>query len=116
MPPGRRSRIEREDNVAEYVDVVAASEVPEGEMVGHRVNGHRIAVANVEGSFLAFDETCTHRGCSLARGELEEKTVICPCHFGQFDLLTGQVLAGPPPEPIRVYPTRVRNGTVQVEI
>ncbi|MGH2732011.1 MAG: Rieske (2Fe-2S) protein [Actinomycetota bacterium] len=102
--------------MGEFVDVTAANEVPEGEMASYRVNGHRIVLAKVRGSLLAFDEICTHRGCSLAKGELEEKTVICPCHFGQFDLLTGQVLAGPPPAPIRVYPTRVLEGIVQVEI
>jgi len=57
------------------VDFVTVSGVDELEK--ERVNrafdvrGATIAVANVAGTFYAFDDTCTHLQCSLAGGDLE---------------------------------------------
>ena len=40
---------------------------------------------------------------ALAEGELNGNVVTCPCHGGQFDVTTGQVVGGPPPESIKTY-------------
>jgi nitrite reductase/ring-hydroxylating ferredoxin subunit len=67
------------------------------------VSGERkVAVANVGGELHAFDDTCTHRGCSLAQGTLEGTVVTCPCHGSQFDVTTGAVVRGPATEPVKV--------------
>ena len=39
-----------------------------------------IAVANVDGEYFAFNDTCTHQGCSLSGGTLDGTSVTCPCH------------------------------------
>ena len=41
-------------------------DVPAGGVVLFEVEGKPIAVANVDGRLFAFDDLCTHRGCSLA--------------------------------------------------
>ncbi|HEU4495346.1 MAG TPA: Rieske 2Fe-2S domain-containing protein [Rubrobacteraceae bacterium] len=87
----------------------------EGEMKGFDVRGTRVTVAHVNGVFHAFDDTCTHRACSLAAGDLEETTVICPCHGSEFDVRSGEVLRGPAREPVKTYETRVEGGTLEVE-
>jgi nitrite reductase/ring-hydroxylating ferredoxin subunit len=67
------------------------------------VSGDRkIAVANVGGELHGFDDTCTHRGCSLAQGTLEGTVVTCPCHGSQFDVTTGAVVRGPATEPVAI--------------
>ena len=71
----------------------------DGEMTAVDLDGEKVALARVDGRLYAFDDACTHQKCSLSGGELEGATVVCPCHFGQFDLATGAVLAGPPPSP-----------------
>jgi nitrite reductase/ring-hydroxylating ferredoxin subunit len=53
------------------------------------VRGTRIAVANVGGTYYAFDDTCTHEQCSLAEGDLAGTTVTCMCHGAEFDVRTG---------------------------
>jgi nitrite reductase/ring-hydroxylating ferredoxin subunit len=58
----------------------------------------------------AFDDTCTHMGCSLANGELEGTTVTCACHGSQFDVTSGAVLRGPAQRPVRSVPLTVENG------
>jgi nitrite reductase/ring-hydroxylating ferredoxin subunit len=78
------------------------------------VRGTRIAVANVGGAFYGFDDTCTHMRCSLAEGDLEETTVICPCHGAEFDVRSGAVLQVPARKPLATYETRVEGGNLEV--
>ena len=74
-----------------------------------------IALARLEdGSFAAFDDTCTHEECSLAEGDLEGDRVVCFCHGSEFDIRTGAVLQGPADQPVRVYETRVAGGELEV--
>jgi len=90
--------------------------VPIGVMVAVEVEGRRIAVANVDGTLFAFDDSCTHRHCSLAKGRLSGTTVTCSCHGSQFDVTTGRVLKGPAVQPVLTYPVKREEGRVQVEI
>jgi len=69
------------------------------------VAGRQVAVANVSGTLYAFDDACTHMGCSLvAQGHLSGTTVTCDCHGSEFDVRTGQVLHGPATRPVQTYP------------
>jgi nitrite reductase/ring-hydroxylating ferredoxin subunit len=101
--------------MAEFVTVTDAAGL-DAELAAFEVKGTRIAIANVDGTFYAFDDTCTHLQCSLAEGDLEETVVTCPCHGSRFDVRTGALLRGPAQEPVRSYQLRVENGAVQVEI
>jgi nitrite reductase/ring-hydroxylating ferredoxin subunit len=101
--------------MAEFVPVYRAEDLKAGDMRAFDVRDTRIAVANVAGTFYAFDDTCTHMGCSLAEGDLEETTVTCPCHGSKFDARSGEVLHGPAPEPVDIYKTRVKSGSLEIE-
>jgi nitrite reductase/ring-hydroxylating ferredoxin subunit len=100
----------------DFVTVGKAADVPAGGLAVFEVAGRRVAVANVGGTFCAFDDACTHRGCSLSEGELEGGTVTCPCHGGQFDVRTGAVLAAPPPSPVKTYLVRAEGGSLQIAL
>jgi len=101
--------------MGEFVTVAGMDEIEAGEMRAFGVRGIEVAVANVDGAFHAFDDTCTHAGCSLAGGDLEETTVICPCHGSEFDVRSGEVLQGPAREDLATYETRVEGGSLKVE-
>ena len=77
------------------VRVGKAGAVQDGEMRVFDVGGTKVNVANARGHLYAFDDTCTHMGCSLANGDLEGTTVTCACHGSQFDVTSGAVLRGP---------------------
>jgi 3-phenylpropionate/trans-cinnamate dioxygenase ferredoxin subunit len=115
--PANDSTTERKEYkaMAEFVGVSGAGDLGEGEMRAFDVRGMKIAVANVGGAFHAFDDTCTHMACSLAEGDLEVTTVICPCHGSEFDVRSGAVLQGPAREPVETYETRVEGGNLEVE-
>ena len=69
-------------------------------------------VRETEQEVVAFDIHCTHLGCPLAFSS-GSGTFLCPCHGGSFDI-QGDVLSGPPPQPMIQYETRVVDGEVQV--
>jgi 3-phenylpropionate/trans-cinnamate dioxygenase ferredoxin subunit len=100
----------------EFITIAKTDEIPEGEARAFDANGVPVAVANVGGSFYAFDDTCTHRQCSLAEGEIEDTAIVCPCHGSEFDIRTGAVVAPPATEPVQSYEVRVEDGQIQVQV
>ena len=98
------------------VTVTALDQLGNRELAAFDVSGTRIAIASVGNAFYAFGDTCTHRGCSLAEGDLEATIVTCPCHGSQFAVTTGEVLRGPAGEPVRSYPVRVESGVLRADI
>lgn len=102
---------------SQSVTIRQATEIKPGELVALEMQGVRIAIANVNGQLFAIDELCTHEQCSLAdEGALEGTVVTCGCHGAQFDVTTGQVLAPPAPESLKVYPLHVEGGQILVEV
>lgn len=45
------------------------------------------------GTFLAFDATCPHQGCTV--NKITADQVICPCHQSAFSTADGSVTHGP---------------------
>jgi nitrite reductase/ring-hydroxylating ferredoxin subunit len=76
-----------------------------------------IAIARLhDGSWVAFDDICSHEECSLSEGDLEGERIVCPCHSSAFDVRTGAVRHGPAYIPIAVYPIRVQDGELELEL
>jgi nitrite reductase/ring-hydroxylating ferredoxin subunit len=84
------------------LDGAAQATTPVGSLSLVVAGDRKIAIANIGGELHGFDDTCTHRGCSLAQGSLEGTVVTCPCHGSQFDVVTGAVVRGPATEPVKV--------------
>jgi nitrite reductase/ring-hydroxylating ferredoxin subunit len=101
----------------EFVTAIKASEISAGGITAADVRGTRVAVANVGGTYYAFDDACTHEQCSLAEeGELAGTTVTCTCHGSEFDVRTGKALAPPATLPVKVYPVQVAGDALQIEV
>ncbi|MDX6589350.1 MAG: thiosulfate dehydrogenase (quinone) large subunit [Solirubrobacterales bacterium] len=56
-----------------------------------------IVIREPDGTISAFSAVCTHAGCTVG---YEGGVIICPCHGGEYDAETGEVIAGPPPAPL----------------
>ncbi len=102
--------------MSNFVIVGQASGIGKGEMKQVKVAGTKVAIAHVGGSFYAFGDTCSHLGCSLSEGDLEETTVTCPCHGSMFDVTSGRVLRGPAKKSEPSYRVEVRDGSLWVEV
>jgi len=87
-------------------------DVPVGGVVQFQVEGEAIAIANVQGVLYAFDDLCSHRGCSLSEGMLEGATITCPCHFSVFQVTDGAVLEGPATAAQQTYVIDVVDGKI----
>jgi 3-phenylpropionate/trans-cinnamate dioxygenase ferredoxin component len=92
-----------------------AADVADGKMRVFDVAGTNVNVANASGHLYAFDDTCTHMGCSLADGELRGTTVTCACHGSQFDVTSGAVRRGPARLPVRARPLQIDGTELLVE-
>jgi nitrite reductase/ring-hydroxylating ferredoxin subunit len=100
---------------AGFMAVARADDLKEGELQAFKVLDSKVAVANVGGTFYAFDDTCTHEACSLAEGELDEIILTCRCHGSQFDVTNGALLRGPAQEPVKSHEIRVEDGKLEIE-
>lgn len=72
-----------------------------------------LVVATPDGTLRAFDARCTHLGCAVAF-DRATRELACGCHGGRF-ALDGQVLAGPPPSPLRALRVEQVGDDVVVE-
>jgi nitrite reductase/ring-hydroxylating ferredoxin subunit len=96
------------------VRLTRLDEIGEGTMSVLDVSGERIAVAVVDGTYYAFEDACPHLQCPLSEGRLSGQTVTCPCHGSEFDVTTGERLAGPARRSLRTYSVRVSEGGLEV--
>jgi len=52
------------------------------------VDDQPIALFNIGGKILAWDNRCPHRGASLADGNISEDVIQCKLHLWEFDTRT----------------------------
>lgn len=98
------------------VTVTRVSETPPGTISVHEVDGVRIALCNVNGSFYAIDDVCTHDGGPLDQGELQGNLVECPRHGAKFDVTSGAAVVLPAVRPVKTYPVEVDGDDVKVDL
>ena len=97
------------------VEVAAKSEIPVGTMRAFSIEGSEVLVANVEGTFYAVSNTCTHMGGHLAQGELDGFVVRCPRHGSRFDVRTGANVGPAKIGPLKMSPAGLKMFAVTIE-
>lgn len=100
--------------MAEWVDVLAADELPPGSCHTVELDDGPIVVVNVAGEFFAIEDLCSHDYARLSEGDIEGHEIVCPLHAARFDLKTGEALSAPAYEPVATLKTRVEQGRVQI--
>ncbi|MGH2443609.1 MAG: non-heme iron oxygenase ferredoxin subunit [Chloroflexota bacterium] len=101
--------------VGQWVRVADAQEVAVGQGLRIEIDDVPVALWNVDGTFYATADTCTHEEASLSEGDLWDEVVECPLHGAQFDVRTGAVLSLPAIFPIGTYPVKVEGDAILVE-
>jgi Rieske Fe-S protein len=61
-----------------------------------------------ERDVVAFSQKCTHLGC-VVYFQAEEDRWHCPCHEGNFETRTGDVISGPPTRPLGRIDVEIRD-------
>ena len=98
----------------EFLKVAKTGDMALGEMKLVEIEGERILLANVDGSYHAVSEVCTHAEALLSEGELYGKVVTCPSHGSEFDVTTGEVLGTPAYEPLDRFQVQLQGDDILV--
>jgi 3-phenylpropionate/trans-cinnamate dioxygenase ferredoxin subunit len=96
--------------------ITRQDDVPPGQVRVFQVGPRSIALANVDGTFYAIDNVCTHDRGPLGEGSLAGDQVECPRHGARFDVKTGRVTALPAVLPVKTYAVQVNGDEVQVDV
>jgi len=100
----------------DYVKVATVDDIQPGERVLIELDGIRIAIFNLDGTYYAIEDTCTHDGGPLVEGEILDGCQIqCPRHGARFDIRTGAALTMPAFEPTPTYEVQVDGEDIYVE-
>ena len=102
--------------MAQFIKVASTADLASGEARCVEAAGKKIALFNLEGSFYAIDDTCTHRGGPLSEGEVEGTQVTCPWHGASFELTSGAVLGPPAHSGVACYKVEVKGEDIQIEL
>jgi len=100
----------------EFITVATTDEIKPGERIIFEIGRHWIAVFNVDGTYYAVEDLCTHDDGPLAEGRLHGFDIECPRHGARFDIRDGRVTAAPAVIPIPVYAVRVVGDEIRLEI
>ena len=98
----------------EWTDAGPSAEVITGEPRRVVVGDTPVLVVRHEHGIHAIHDRCSHRGCSLAEGELRGETIVCGCHGSRFALADGAVIEGPATAPQPAFEVREREQRLEV--
>lgn len=100
----------------EWTDATDAETLEPGRPITVVVEDTPVLVVRDGGVVRAIHDRCSHRGCSLADGRIEDGVVECPCHASRFRLSDGGLEQGPATSPQPAYETRERAGRVELRL
>ena len=87
-----------------------------GQGLSVELEDKKIALFNIEGSYYAIDDTCTHRGGPLSEGSVEGTVVTCPWHGARFDVTSGEGLGPPAGTAVGSYKVQVNGDAISIEL
>lgn len=99
-----------------WTRITSTENIPPREGRPVRIGGLEIAIFNLNGRFLTIENACPHKGGPLCDGIVTGTAVVCPLHGRHFDLRTGLPTRASEPSCLAVFPTRVEDGIVLVDL
>ena len=97
-----------------WTAVLDAAALSDGKPVKAETGAADVLLYKNGADVFAISDTCSHRGCSLADGDVRDGVVECVCHGSAFRLSDGEIVRGPATAPQAAYDTRITDGVVEV--
>jgi len=91
---------------------LSLNQLPVGSRTIVIYGGEKIEVVRTKKGVRAMSMVCTHLGCLVIRQE-NENNYHCPCHDAYFDE-NGNVISGPPTQPLEEIPVTISGNTVTI--
>ncbi|MGE3271864.1 MAG: non-heme iron oxygenase ferredoxin subunit [Chloroflexota bacterium] len=102
--------------MASWLTAGQADDLQPGTLRVVQAGRKRLAVCNVDNEIHCVEDVCTHDGASFDTGELDGNEIECPRHGARFDVTTGRATCLPAITPVKVYPVRIENGEIQIQV
>ena len=99
-----------------WIKVGKQAELQEGECKSVEPQGTRIAIYKVGGCVYATSDICTHQLAYMSEGYLDGEYIECPMHQGRFHVPTGKAMGAPVTKDLRVFPCKIDDGAIYVEV
>jgi nitrite reductase/ring-hydroxylating ferredoxin subunit/uncharacterized membrane protein len=99
---------------SEWTSVLDEAQLEDGQPTAARANGLAVVLVRKGERIYALADRCSHRGCSLHKGELnDDETLTCPCHGSTFRL-DGSIVKGPATSPQPAFELRKHEGKLEI--
>ena len=98
---------------ADPVSVGSEDQLPVGESITVSFGRYPALVIHTSQGLRAYSAVCTHFAC-ICKWDKNKNQIVCPCHDGFFDPLTGDVIAGPPPTGLKPFNVDIIDGEIFV--
>lgn len=99
-----------------WIKIASTEQLQDDEVMPVELDGLRLALYRTAGAFHVTHNVCTHQFALLSDGYLEDGCIECPLHQARFDVRTGKALCAPATADLAVYPVKVEDGTVFVDL
>lgn len=100
--------------MTEWIAAARVGEIEDGDSKLIELDDSDVAVYNLGGDYFAIEDICTHDGGEISSGWLDGDRAVCPRHFAEFSIKTGEALKAPAYEGVHSFPVRVREDVVEV--
>ena len=97
-----------------FIKVAQVSELRTGEMMAVTIGDDQVLLTNINGTFHAIDDVCSHAYACLSDGDINGEEVECPLHGGSFNAMTGMPMNPPADKPLSVFQVKVEGDDIFV--
>jgi nitrite reductase/ring-hydroxylating ferredoxin subunit/uncharacterized membrane protein len=102
-----------DDAPKEWTAVLDEADLVEGKLVGAQAETLSVLLLRKGAQLYALDDRCSHRGCSLHEGTLNDDSVTCPCHGSTFRF-DGTIVKGPATAPQPAFDVRSNGSKIEI--
>lgn len=98
----------------QWVTFINKDEIAVGQREVFDTDYGSILLMNIDGTFYAVENVCSHEEFELADGALNNCELECSKHGSFFDVRSGEALNPPAIRPIKIFAARIEGDDVQV--
>lgn len=102
--------------MTQTIKVAATSEIKLNSTKKYIINNIPVLITNLDGTFYAINDLCTHEDSSLALGCLKGEYVHCTLHGSRFSVITGIPIDEPATEAVTTYPVVIKNSAIYITL
>ena len=102
--------------MAKWIEACDESDVRTGDKWCTEVEGFALVLCNLEGRMFAAANICPHAGMPLGDGDLVGPNLTCPYHAYTYNMKTGKNIDDPSDMGLVMFPIRIVDGRVQVQL